>query len=561
MSIQNIHQNVFNFLINYHERNSNFFFSFRQLNRGARLEKGYWFLGNDKYVSISFWLGSDNSTRSPRASFIIMSDGSSYLEINSRYEKKQFFTSEFFKKLGFPKINSGEIHRKAYPDFNNNYIESLKSFISSDKIIIDTYVSERKWLIENNDIFTEGIEFIWPETFERQLAKVRYYQSKLAEREKNSGYLRNFYIDNFGPIKNLSINDIPPNCRWIFLTGENGSGKTSILRALAASICNNKDGSNKMVPDYDFKTTIGIDNRYGIEQKTIIGSDSITDKDWLVKGFAGYGPVRLITEGSLIGDLLNLNINRSSRKATQGLFNAIGILRDISGSYVLGVRPKYYEMTLEEFLANIEQNLQLIIPNISAVKISKEGEGHKILYYQGRDKSGKVQEPVDFINLPSGTKNFAALILDLLVRFTEQQQNKYDISDYAGIVLIDEIDLHLHPKLQRDIIVQLSETFPNIQFVVTTHSPIPLLGAPKDSIFINVYKDDNYQIRAKKLDIDITNLLPNSILTSPIFSFDELINENHDPSERLMTEDDYNEAIFYRILEKKLKEAGKNSQL
>lgn len=85
-----------------------------------------------------------------------------------------------------------------------------------------------------------------------------------------------------------------------------------------------------MVEDYDFQTTIGIDNKFGIEQRIIKGSDPIKDKNWLVKGFAGYGPVKLITEGSLTGDLLNLNINRSSRKATQGLFNPIGILRDIS---------------------------------------------------------------------------------------------------------------------------------------------------------------------------------------------------------------------------------------
>lgn len=561
MSIQNIHQNVFNLLIKYHEQNSNFLFSLRQLNRSARLEKGYWFLGNDYYVSVSFWLGSDNSTKSPRVSFIIMADGSTYLEINSKFEKKQFFTLEFLEKLRFPEIKPGEILRKIYSDFKHDYIESIKSFISNDKIIIDTYVSEKGWLTDDNDINKDGIEFIWPGTFERQLIKIRYYQSKLAEQERRSGYLRNFYIKNFGPIKNLAIEDIPINCRWIFLTGENGSGKTSILRALAASICNNKDGSSKMISDDDFQTIIGIDNKFGVEQKTVKGSDPIKDKSWFVKGFAGYGPVRLVTEGSLTGDLLNLNINKSSRKSTQGLFSPIGILRDVSGSYVLGVRPKYYEMTLEDFLVNIEQNLQLIIPNISSVKILKEGEGHKIMYYQGDERFNFIQEPVDFINLPSGTKNFAALILDLLVRFTEQQQNTYDISDFSGIVLIDEIDLHLHPKLQRDIIVQLSETFPNIQFIVTTHSPIPMLGAPKDSIFINVYKDENYQIRAKKLDIDVTNLLPNSILTSPIFNFDELINENHDPSERLMTEDDYNEAIFYKILERKLKEAGKNSQL
>lgn len=555
MSIESIHQNVFDILLEYHTKNRDFFFVLRQLNRNARLEKGYWFLGNEHYVSISFWMGSDNSTKSPRASFIILEDGATYLEINSKYDKVQFFTLDFFKKLGFENINLGQVNSKTYSTFNNDYIKSLRSFITGDKAIIDKYVQERSDLISQEDIKNGGIEFIWRGSFEKQLKIIKKYQTIRDEKAKRSGYLRNFHIKKFGPIKNLSIIDIPEGCRWIFLTGENGSGKTSILRALAASICNNNDNGNQIAPEYpNFKTEIGIDSINGIQQNSIKGADDFKDKKWFVKGFAGYGPIRLITEGSLKGDLANLNQNRLSRLATQGLFTPIGILRDISGSYILRVRPKYYEMTLNDFLENIEQNLQLILPNVHKVDILPEGKGNKILYYQGDIKSSEYQNAVDFEQLPSGTKNFAALILDLLLRFAEQQDRVADISDYAGIVLIDEIDLHLHPKMQKEIIVQLSATFPNIQFIVTTHSPIPMLGAPENSLFINIYKDRKFQICAKKIDIDISNLLPNTILTSPIFDFDELINENHNPTDSLVTEDDYNEAIFYRILEKKIKE-------
>ncbi|MNL49368.1 hypothetical protein D3C87_1722950 [compost metagenome] len=108
--------------------------------------------------------------------------------------------------------------------------------------------------------------------------------------------------------------------------------------------------------------------------------------------------------------------------------------------------------------------------------------------------------------------------------------------------------------MQKEIIIQLSETFPNIQFIVTTHSPIPLLGAPSNSIFINVHKNETNEICAEKLNIDISNLLPNTILTSPIFNFSELINENHDPKKPLITEDDFTDAMFYKILEQKIKE-------
>ena len=53
-----------------------------------------------------------------------------------------------------------------------------------------------------------------------------------------------------------------------------------------------------------------------------------------------------------------------------------------------------------------------------------------------------------------------------------------------GIVLIDEIELHLHPQWQRDVIPCLHHTFPNIQFIVTTHSPQVLSNVEKEDVRI-----------------------------------------------------------------------------
>jgi len=53
-----------------------------------------------------------------------------------------------------------------------------------------------------------------------------------------------------------------------------------------------------------------------------------------------------------------------------------------------------------------------------------------------------------------------------------------------GIILIDEIELHLHPQWQRDIIPRLTNTFPNCQFIVTTHSPQVLSNVKKENVFI-----------------------------------------------------------------------------
>ncbi len=83
--------------------------------------------------------------------------------------------------------------------------------------------------------------------------------------------------------------------------------------------------------------------------------------------------------------------------------------------------------------------------------------------------------------LSDGYKIITATVADIASRMAEANPDMPDPLLTSGIVLIDEIDLHLHPKWQREIIRDLKRTFPNVQFIVTTHSPTLLLGAIKDS--------------------------------------------------------------------------------
>ncbi|HET7500861.1 MAG TPA: AAA family ATPase, partial [Kofleriaceae bacterium] len=52
-----------------------------------------------------------------------------------------------------------------------------------------------------------------------------------------------------------------------------------------------------------------------------------------------------------------------------------------------------------------------------------------------------------------------------------------------GIVLVDELDLHLHPTWQTEIVAGLKATFPRMQFIVTTHSPLVLAGCRADEVW------------------------------------------------------------------------------
>ena len=66
------------------------------------------------------------------------------------------------------------------------------------------------------------------------------------------------------------------------------------------------------------------------------------------------------------------------------------------------------------------------------------------------------------------------LVSDIARRLTFSAQNDENTINGSGIVLIDELDLHLHPAWQKTIVQALKNTFPNVQFIVTTHAPLIL---------------------------------------------------------------------------------------
>jgi len=85
------------------------------------------------------------------------------------------------------------------------------------------------------------------------------------------------------------------------------------------------------------------------------------------------------------------------------------------------------------------------------------------------DKNG---QSLDVAQLSQGEKSLMALIGDIARRLAVMNPGLENPLEGDGIVLIDEVDMHLHPKWQRSLVKQLSTTFPNCQFVLTTHSPL-----------------------------------------------------------------------------------------
>lgn len=94
--------------------------------------------------------------------------------------------------------------------------------------------------------------------------------------------------------------------------------------------------------------------------------------------------------------------------------------------------------------------------------------------------------------LSDGEKLLLALAADLARRLAMVYADRGDPLLGEAIVLIDEIELHLHPSWQRRVLKALLSTFPNCQFIVTTHSPQVLSEVPNDAVVLV----DNFQFRS-----------------------------------------------------------------
>lgn len=83
------------------------------------------------------------------------------------------------------------------------------------------------------------------------------------------------------------------------------------------------------------------------------------------------------------------------------------------------------------------------------------------------------REPFDFNTLSSGYAAILDIVVDLIIRMEKQLNRTFDFN-IPGVVFIDEIETHLHLELQKNIMNLLTTIFPNVQFIVSSHSPFVL---------------------------------------------------------------------------------------
>lgn len=108
----------------------------------------------------------------------------------------------------------------------------------------------------------------------------------------------------------------------------------------------------------------------------------------------------------------------------------------------------------------------------------------RILFKTGNSK-------VSTVALSDGFRSVMALAGDLIWRLIEAFPESSNPLNESGVVLIDELDIHLHPTWQRDIAGLLRQTFPHIQFIMATHSPLVAASAGEDAVTYRFFRKDN----------------------------------------------------------------------
>lgn len=278
-------------------------------------------------------------------------------------------------------------------------------------------------------------------------------------------------------VRNLENFDIPlseEKRQHLIITGKNGSGKTSLLLKTNQFMKELFSKSFHMSKDLIFKISFNKNEQQIVDKL-------YTDKNDLGKHqvYCYFNKFLLINENYLYVFFESKRINQS--KLPQGITKVdlknIPVESKINQhfiQYIVNLKTERsfakddndYEAVkqIDAWFERFENQLKNLFnaPDLSLIFDRKN--------YNFHIKIGD-NEPFGFNELSDGYSAVISIITELILRMEANENKAYD---QQGIVLIDEIETHLHVALQKKIMPFLCAFFPNVQFIVTTHSPFVL---------------------------------------------------------------------------------------
>lgn len=297
--------------------------------------------------------------------------------------------------------------------------------------------------------------------------------------------------------------------------GDNGDGKSTVLRSLAMGLCDQSSASALFRELHGEYVRMGSRNGYGTIEvelaapgrdrfriittiKSLKTFERVEQTLYRVRGkqrkklqqdefpweriFAsGYGP-GIRVQGTSDFEY-NLTVD-----AVYPLFRYDVLLQNpelVIRRLIDAVRQPRSNKRAEAVLTRIKELLARVLQLDSPKQVYLERNG---IYVKG--PSGKVVLSA----LPDGFRGTVTWVLDLVSWWLlyHRDWRSEDFLDVHGIVMIDEIEQHLHPRWQRNIMRLLTDSFPHVQFVATTHSPLVASGC--EGIPVVRLKDGTYDM-------------------------------------------------------------------
>ncbi len=318
--------------------------------------------------------------------------------------------------------------------------------------------------------------------------------------------LEYIHIKNFKSVTDLRIDfpiDDDENRAWLFLLGENGVGKSSVLQALAIGIKSTiSDGDNiiadliqKDKPRAEIQIKERNSDNFLVTVLTREG-ESITQTGRFGSFLLGYGSLRLASDEGIDREL---DLNAVSY---ENLLHPIKSLNDSS-----------------QWLKGIFKNNKTLFDSIafSVKQLLPHDLNDNLLSFVDNELVFANSE-VSFKNFSDGYKSTITLALDIMMKLSSGHA---DMNRISGIVLIDELGNQLHPRWQMRIVKQLRDVFPRITFVVSTHHPLCLRGSKLGEILL--LKDFGNKVEAICDLPDPSELRVDQLLSSEFFGLSSLI--------------------------------------
>ena len=352
-------------------------------------------------------------------------------------------------------------------------------------------------------------------------------------------YLQSVEIHNFRGLRDFELDLGRPPRTWTMLLGENASGKSSVLQAIALALLGEK-GLQEVAPHLDFDRLLTNGEGKGHIRLVLSSEPEIIELNlqrgtppFFTKGGEGvpslvlaYGATRLMPRDSAYAPR---DPDRAAKRVGN-LFNPYVPLRD-ADAWLFSLPPDLRNHA---------------VPTLQDLLHLDEARKNPFLFEKGRVMVDMGCEVVSLDQLSSGYQAILALGTDIMEATPEGLRDK---KDALGIVLIDEIDAHLHPRWKMEVVRILRETFPSLQFLASTHEPLCLRGL-KDKEIALMRRDEDRTIEVVTDLPSPENLRVDQLLTSALFGLHTTLDPEIDKEFR----------IYYAIRAKRPGERSKEER-